>query len=355
MKREARDQCGSVRTLFGTLFLAALLGTPGAGQADVLRKSCTQSDSGERIKCKTENYQAQMSELVDALTSDGSDLLTPEMKTNLKNSRDRTNRAITRTDAKGFKRMTKKPEPECYIKEFVTDDVNNSAYGDGDDDGICTKGEICEEVLNDQIGDDDGICEKLHDTGKPVQETCVQVCDRETIDANEENYDEEASQDVEDSLDEISDIIAATNEKVKKKRALQATLEQLSENGEEACADVLVGTRRFSALELVAIYEGATAAKLAADVCRDTCTQSSFGFNCRMACLAVGMGENIMNMLTVAAEVQDDSVTGSRVDASSECLESLGAKINELEKKLDEVILLLNTPTGQRPSFPQKP
>ncbi|MEJ2467592.1 MAG: hypothetical protein P8Y51_00715, partial [Campylobacterales bacterium] len=316
MKRDTHDQYAGLKRRFGSVLLVLSLGAAGTLQAEVERKSCEQADSGERIKCKTENYQAQMSELVDELTSDGSDLLTPEMKTNLKNSRDRTNRAIERTDAKGFKRMTKKSEPECYIKEFVTDDPDHPAYGDGDDDGICTKHEICEELLNDQVGDEDGICEKLHTTGKPIQEACVKVCERETIDANEENYDEEASQDVEDSLDEISDIIAATNEKVKKKMALQATLEQLSVEGEDACSDVLVGTRRFSALELVAIYEGATAAKLAADVCRDTCTQSSFGFNCRMACLAVGMGENIMNMLTVAAEVQDDSVTGSRVDAS---------------------------------------
>ena len=101
--------------------------------------------------------------------------------------------------------------------------------------------------------------------------------------------------------------------------------------------------------------------------------QDFFGNNCSGACVGLAIAAGVVDMHAEQFELQDDSVTGMRVDAVAECLEQtddqlkaalekLGdveAQLADLKEAVEEgfaeVILLLNTPHGQRPEHPMKP
>jgi hypothetical protein len=332
------------------------------------RKVCNQPDSGERIKCKFDNVNSEMSDTVDYLTDPDVDFLTPEQKDHLKHARDRTLKKTGNIPEKDFKKLSKKRDAECEIQEILGDveprnDTNGNEECDeleiciGDEDGICSPDEMahggCAEVLNDGIGDDDGICE----TKGKYDEACVEICDPDSIIGKQGNVDNEESFDVEESLDDVTDLFDEVNPSIAnfvEYMATQKALVSAAGNSASACTSLLVNTRQFDFITLQGTLAGANAAKLAADSCRDACTQTSFGWNCRAVCLCFGLAENVLAEISAAFELQDDTVTAERVDAAVLCLEELGSKIDGIDKKIDSVINLLNTPEGQRPHFPLK-
>ena len=348
------------------LVVFALTSAPSASAAG--RKTCDQQDSGERIKCKYDNVNSQLSDTVDNLTAPSVDFLTPKQKDHLKNARDRTLRKTGNVPDTDFKKLSKKRDAECEIQEILgdvdpKDDTNSNGECDeleaciGNEDGICSPDEFakggCAEVLNDGIGDDDGICEKK---GK-YEEACVEICDPDSVIGKQGNVDDEESFDVEESLDDVTNLFEEVNPAVANfvgYMAGQKALVSAAASSTSACTSLLVGTRQFDYITLQGTLAGANAAKLAADACDDACTQTSFGWNCRAVCLCFGLAENILAEIFAAFQLQDDTVTGDRIDAAVRCLEELGSKINGIDKKIDSVINLLNTPEGQRPNFPLK-
>jgi len=351
-------------TVMVGVFMVSL--PPGASAAP--RKTCDQADAGERAKCKFDNVNAQLSETIDNLTGPDVDFLTPKQKEHLKNARNRSLRKTGDIPAEDFKKLSKKRDAECETREIIGDveagkDTNGNGECDGselcigDEDGICTPDERsqggCAEALGDGIGDDDGKCENK---GK-YDEACVMICDPDTVVRREGNHDEAEGFDVEQSLDDTTELLESVGPAVASLAEREAALEAataLVGNSTSACAELEVNTRQFDYVTMQGMTAGASAAKLAADICDDACGQTSMGWNCKAVCMAFSIAEDILAEVTAAFALQDDEVTSNRIDAAVRCLEELGTKIGGIDKKIDSVIGLLNTPEGQRPQFPIK-
>ena len=107
------------------------------------------------------------------------------------------------------------------------------------------------------------------------------------------------------------------------------------------------------------------ATAMAYNSCDSGCNQDAFGFNCSAVCIVLAVASGIVDTISDACELQDDTVTAEQVDAACECLNQMGDEISGLkeqlgdlsdvlEERFDEVVELLNTPQGQRPEFPVK-
>lgn len=330
------------------------------------------TDPGERLDCKAEKLHGQVSRAVDSLTASDSDLLTDRQKGLLRNARHRAARERERTGPAGFKRLAKKREVDCFVQEF-DDATGTDPDDDGNNDGVCDKGELCEEVNTDQIGDNDSKCEKFKEKkGKPIWEPCVEICDPDVIDADDDNFDEAIGRDAESTFDDSAVLLADLNDQLESRVSwggMTSAGATAAVDG-DACSDLLVGTREFPYVILQTAQAAANVVKTANDSCIDASRQSSSGFNFSAACVPFAVDMNVIQLAQDAFELQDDSVTGGRVDTAAGCLELLGIEVKEnndkvdgiadeleqartrIEARLDELIRLLNTPAGRRPEYP---
>jgi hypothetical protein len=249
------------------LFFFVLTLVSASSASAAVRKTCNQPDSGKRIKCKFDNVNSQMSDTVDNLTDPSVDFLTPKQEDHLKHARDRTMEKTHNIPDKDFKKLSKKRDAECEIQEILGDvDPRNDTNGNGecdelevcigDEDGICTPDERaqggCAEVLNDGIGDDDGICENK---GK-YEEACVQICDPDSVIGKPGNVDNEESFDVEESLDDVTDLFDEVNPAIAtfvQYIATQKALVSVAGTSTSACTSLLVNTRQFNYVTLQGI------------------------------------------------------------------------------------------------------
>ncbi|HWR90258.1 MAG TPA: hypothetical protein VN260_08360, partial [Dissulfurispiraceae bacterium] len=313
-----RSQSCRLRNVFPfiILFVCLILGSAQVVWSQQAADCNQQQDTGERIKCKFDKVHSQIDSTVNDL--DQFDFVPPDQLTLLKNAHARAGREKERATAEGFKGLTKKKKKAaCHFKEFI-----------GDGDGICDpkKGEQCEEIIGDGIGDEKQPCILK---GKD-KEMCVQVCDQD-FDEDEENFDQDAGLDIEQTLDDTAQVLSAANGMVRAAARRSGVVALLSNGGSDKCANVVVGVRQFTDVQLQGIRAGANGAKLAADTCDAGCNQDSFGWNCSAVCIAFRLAEDILTAVADGFEMQDGSVTDARVDAMAECLVELGAKLNGLE------------------------
>jgi len=329
------------------------------------------SDVGERLACKAEKTNAEVGRTVESLTAPGAGLLSERQKTFLRDAHDRSERERERTGVDGYKQLAKRREVDCIVKEF-DDPTGTDPDDDGDNDGICEGGELCEENDLDQIGDNDSKCETLKQgPGKPIREACVEICDAAAVDADDASYDAAAGLDAEGSFDDGAVLLAHLNERLDtvafappESGAPEASVDA------DACTGLLDGARQFPYAVLQIGQGAANTLKAIHDGCTDVTRQSTGGFNSSAACVKSAIAMNVVQLVVDAFELQDDSITGTRVDATTSCLELLGTEVQangdevdaialrlheaeiEIGTRLDELMLLLNTPPGRRSDYP---
>ena len=154
-------------------------------------------DSGERIQCKYGNIVEQQLETA-AMLANLPDLPQSQQQA-LMNQANRAENARSRASPIDFQQLTRKTESTCQVVELLIADM--PVMG-GDGDGICTMGETCSEVIGDGIGNDDGECSPRQGAKREV---CVELCDAEALNSDE-NFDEAGiGGDVEGQLDEMTD------------------------------------------------------------------------------------------------------------------------------------------------------
>jgi len=287
------------------------------------------------------------------------DMFTPAQKEHMLKSRGRANRGRERVHlAGGLKRMGRKAKLECVVNEILGDGIGN-------DDGICEKGEMCEEQLGDGIGDEDGLTEWKF-CGK--KELCVENCDEDAVDEVPDNYDTGAVEDVEESMDDVTNILDDASFMLQAHAQQMAVMTEIrtAADPNDKCALLPVARRRSRSYEeLQAIIASANATEMARSICDSGCNQDFFGNNCSAVCTVLAGASGVVRIIAEAAELQDDTVTAEQVDAACECLNQMGDEISGLkeqlgdlsdmvEERFNEVVELLNTPQGQRPEFPVK-
>lgn len=111
-------------------------------------------------------------------------------------------------------------------------------------------------------------------------------------------------------------------------------------------------------------------ASMAYNICDSACNQDAFGWNCSAVCVALASASGILETISDAFELQDDTVTAEQVDAACLCLKQTSAEIGDIQEEIlllkaqiqyltdlvnqrfDDMEVLLNTPQGRRPDFP---
>lgn len=357
------------------LLIIIVLAAGFQASAQAARKDCsTETDTGNRIKCKMENMNDSFDDFVTTIENDDTGTFTGKQKKQLQDMRDQVKNEATRTPPEDYKQMGKKKDVECYIQEILgdvdpKDDDNGNGECDGtelcigDEDGICDKNELnkggCAEVLNDGIGDEDGICEvKGH-----YDEECIKNCDTDLIMAvgNEMNVDKGKADDLEQSLQDVTDVIDESTTKVsafiQNKRLVVQALASCDMNTMTACEYLqclMSNERKYTANEIEGTVGGAIGAKLFADSCRDGMKWDVIS-NLSSLCLIPGTIQNALQIASITLEVKDDSQTAERLDAIGMCVHETGDQIQQIKTTLEEVIGLLLSAPGKRDGYPVKP
>ncbi len=317
------------------------------------------TEINERLNLKFEALNESLSGLVDQAVVENADIFTPAQRDHMLKARGRANRSRQRVhEAGGLKRLARKGKLECVVNEIFGDNIGN-------DDGICEKGEMCEEIVGDGIGDEDGKCEWKF-CGK--KELCVENCDEDAVDEVGDNYDMEAADDIEGSIDDVTNILDDASfmlEVRSQQMAVMAAIKQAVDPNDKCALLPVARQRSHTYGELQAMLAAANVATMAYNSCDSGCNQDAFGFNCSAVCIVLAVASGIVDTISDACELQDDTVTAEQVDAACECLNQMGDEISGLkeqlgdlsdmvEERFNEVVELLNTPQGQRPEFPVK-
>ncbi len=355
---------GARRWRYPGLALAVIVASALAVNAQAA-PDCSDPDKGQRIKCQTDGLLDAAESSVDEAIAMG--ILTEKQKTNLKNSLERGRKHSARTGGAGFKGLARKTEVGCALKQLslaAAIDYGVTGHpqwkGEGDADGVCDTSpgskESCEEILGDQLGDDDGLCWPR--TGKK-KEACVQLCDSEALVANDDNFDDERSEDIQVAILEATEATEAAAASLAQAAGVLRTMELLraSAQGVDACT-ILPGTRtplpdglRYSVV----------AARGVANISDKFCNQDAVGFNGASACAVF---ETILYTVEQVLEAIDDKnneVTTQTIDLTRDCVEQIAkdvgetkAEVLEVKRLVQKTIRLLRTPQGRREGFPDK-
>jgi hypothetical protein len=345
-------------------FIGALFLFPPVSNA-MSPNVCDQSDSGERMKCKFQNIIEQQNESADKLVDMGT--IPKERTDKLKRQIGKTMATQGKTEAENFKQLTKKNNTQCDTVELL-----DHMQANGDGDGICENNETCEEDNSDQIGNNDGVCSP---TKGKKREVCLQICDDEAIKGNPNNFDDAPGSrgaDFDEVLDDITSDYLELNESLNEQMTVQASLVSLDSTNSE-CSSVL--SARPTKKQLDNSFMAAYIAENLSEQADNICGLDAAGFNAHVACIVTDaifiVAKGIADTITSA----NDDVDSQTTDAIMRCVQALEAsageqqdqleaieskmdvldsKMNSTLQKLQESIDLLNTPQGQRNSFPEK-
>jgi hypothetical protein len=363
------------------LWLLCVMFAMGVGGAAWAKKDCDgdfphnqkKEHLGKRIQCKYENAHEQADLVAKKLTGPGApDILSPAQKKAVKRASERANRG--KPDDELFRELGRKKKAKCVFVEYEDPDCFDpdceawQPFCDGtcedpfpendDDDLICKGNELCAEILGDGIGNEDGLCE----TRGSKKEPCLKRCDPEFIAADPDNYDDTAEgQDVEDALDDATAMAEEFNVDLDREIARLAAqaLESppaVDAEGEPILECIGIGalalnrTHGYSSLQgALQVANGFTTA---ANICSDALDTTVLGFDCHACCIVFDTLAGVMIAVADGMELRDDAETGDAVNRNSACLEQVAGKVEGIEELLEEVIVLLNMPHGQRPDFP---
>lgn len=224
----------------------------------------------ERLNTKFDTLNKSLNNLVDQAVNENGDLFTAAQKDKMLNEKSRAESNRQRVyDAGGMKRMARKAKVECIIKEKS-----------GNNDGICEKGEVCVEKLGDQLGNEDGECE-WKDCGK--KEVCVEICDEDAVDSEGNNYDLQAAEDMEGTLDDVTKVLDDTSQMLSARSAQMSVMTAIvgSSDPNDKCALLPVARKRSHTYdELQGMLAAATVTNAAMSVCDSGCNQDFLGNNC---------------------------------------------------------------------------
>jgi hypothetical protein len=355
-----------------------------------VKKDCetlfSSNEYNARLDCKTENVNSALFGFVNEVVEldrvrtsiDRPNILSKDQKNNLLSVRDRAQNAKNRTNtAKGFKGAVKKQKAQaedCYIKEYTGTD----APDENNKDGVCEKGELCEE-LEDGIGNDDGKC--VQKGPKKDREICVQVCEQPLV-SDDDNYDSGALEDMEEELTELEDALLYSGTQVEMMTRLEIEAwEQGSfynaplsnDCGDFSDTDLILES--FKVLEHLQVVKNVAAA--AFESCDVVCNQDAFGWNCSAGCLALaivgGIANGVYDGFDLAYKKDGEIDNAVQMEKLAKCnqankntlsildekLDNMTAEIggmNEILGEVQESLILINnlllTPQGKREDFP---
>jgi len=358
----------------GLLLLAPSASLAGSGTS--IPAVCDQEDSGERIRCKTQNVIDQQATSVEMMRKFPG--MSDAQMHRLNKQVGRARNSESRTPGRDFKELTKKRASKCHI---VPVDPNDA-------DGICSGSEVCKEVIGDGIGDDDGTCKTK---GKPSdREVCEEICDQEAI-TDPRSFDDDPEEagslgaDVEQGLDDATAEYVEFNGNLEQESLRLASIRALASTQNAGAAGDACATALESRANETLVFGAITAAttlETIANQFNPVCQLDVAGFNSSPVCIVFETLSGIAKLIANGFVFEDGSVNSTHIDHTFECVKSLDAandaiqgdlegvkndlatvkselsvvqnKLNEVQEALITTLELLKTPQGQREGFPNK-
>ncbi len=371
---------------------------PLAAQGD----DCDDPDHGKKIKCKSELLMAEVCNTSALAAQDDAGLFAQSTQDELSNLCAYGTAVVAAADPAEFKSVglrrhargivlayTGPPrddssqdpcadpsDPDCYLGPGYS--------SDDDGDGICNpkgKGdataledelgagpddhgkkpnqlykEWCAEALGDGIGDEDGFCEIQGKGQTKFLEPCLEVTGIDAVEEQEENFDVEKLQALEDTLDAHTGTLRANNAALaavmQELRVQREISRELLTGGAEQCLNLLndglgppnpLGRIPYPAT--AATMGLAVAAEAFYDSIDATSEETVLGMNASTASIVGAVAKAALSLTWMQLELADDTVTGVRLDNAVQCLEYLGAQlddiangVNEANAKIDHVV-----------------
>jgi len=353
---------------------------------------CDDPDHGKKIKCKSEQLMVEVCSTSALAAQDDVGLFAQSARDELGNLCEYGTVAVAAADPEEFKSVGLRrhargivlaytgPDRSDPTQEPCEDPSDQDCFlgkgykSDDDGDGICNpRGKVdaaapeyeqvvdpdphgrkpkqlykewCAEALGDGIGDEDGFCEIQGNGNTKYLEPCLEVSAIDAVEEQEENYDVDKLQALEGALDAQTGTLRANN------AALAALMEELRVQREisgelltgnaEQCLDLLntggggnpVGRIPYPATAVVMGL--AIGAEGVYDSIDSTSEQTVLGMNASTASVVFAVAKAATSITWQELELADDTVTGARLDNAVQCLEYLGAQLDDIANGVNE-------------------
>lgn len=372
--RSSTDKAGRERTplhsgslrVTGALVLAVVCGAPSVALGESpARKDCTQDDVFERLTCKQGAIADQVEYTSDTVFADGTRLgqsISPAQLAHMKNAKARAQRAKRKNTKETFKKLAK------------VDALRNRKAGHLvpldplDADGICDyeMGDECAAIEVDASGNLQ-VCNpnkknkgKRGSGGHPDLEglECDLFYDPEEASTDSEAADmaeaaghmEAAYSGMEDDLIEMNDLLDNVN-------ALPDGL-ATSFTAAGGCVFPPQDPNLANAAFLLRLIKASTfgGARVSADSAGQTLVAFGFGGNARTLAIVFDFVALAADLAYLAVDEIQKREAGALQAAVMDCVIQTAGEIAALQDLMqqqhDEIRALLNTPHGQRPTWP---
>jgi hypothetical protein len=393
----------SLSAFFVLLFVIFSTDVAGAARS---RDCATIAGANARIDCAAENMVAEFEALtvvVDELeTATRTDFTVDGAA--LSDKVARMNRVRERSkEAGAFKNLAR--QQDLYKTSarkasatacFVLEEDWLAGGDDRDDNIICgdSPGEKCAEFCPTDCDDPDPSldcpCDKKWDGVCQGKEVCEECCEGDAAcqdawveyiadpESGTDPIDEAAADDIADSFQEAADAVALLNDSAVELSAAMSSyraFESLAEPHDPRCDEAtllaasVVAKSTSYMRNCLAAY---AATSYAHDACDSAANEDVLGFNGSAVCVVTASAKGIAYALWEKSEFVYDVVTSEQVENMAKCsaalsegLAGISDGIAEIDRKLvelealmnerfDVIEELLNTPQGQRPTFPEK-
>ncbi|MEN8128135.1 MAG: hypothetical protein ABFR90_10075 [Planctomycetota bacterium] len=197
-------------------------------------------------------------------------------------------------------------------------------------------------------------------------------------DKDKDKYDDEAFDDFEESLDDLNAILVRADSELKKgnkAKALSVQVNADSNSVNNKCQELVDASITLGVASSV-VRGLAIAAGTAYDTADSVSEQTALGFNASTAATVFAVAAGVLDMTATGLEIADE---WTAEDLKAECLSQINTvsqgtadgvdevnlKVTQLRQELEvfktlmnerlnTIETLLNTPPGQRPTFPEK-
>ena len=397
----------SAPTCLSAFFMAFLMGFVIEPAAAAGSRDCsTVKGANARIDCAAENMVAEFEELtvvVDELEST-SGVKFSASDADMSSRVQRMNRVRERSkEAGAFKNLARQQD---LYKASAKNASASACFeleedwllggDDRDDNIICgdTPGEKCAEACPSDWDDPDpGLdcpCDAKWDGVCKGKEVCDECCEGDLAcedawvehvadpESGTDPIDEQAADDIAGSFQEAADAVRQLNDSAVELMVAMASVrafDSLAQAHDPRCdqatllAASVVAKSTSYMKNCLAAY---AATSYAHDACDSAANEDVLGFNASAVCVVTASAKGIAYALWEKSEFLYDVVTSEQIEnmarcsaALSEGLGDINDGIAEIDRKLVELETLmnqrfdvmeelLNTPQGQRPTFPEK-
>jgi hypothetical protein len=193
---------------------------------------------------------------------------------------------------------------------------------------------------------------------------CETVCEpkQQNKDYKEQRFSDELGE-AKEQLELGNEALAISIERFSQMAKVAAQTQNGGINS--SCRDIptegSLGAAPINSVTMVSVYTVMKALEITTEVCKHPANQDILGNNGASACTPLEVAYRVAKEAYDIMDFLNADFAGAQSEWIAECLEIVNGEIQtvkngiqEIKKKINSIIALINTPAGQRPEFPLK-